>query len=51
MNIDIEVSLKIRANEDTPEVEPRRPMLTCLVDKIAAHPYVVMILREIMRHS
>jgi hypothetical protein len=51
MNIDIEVSLKIRDSEGAPQVEPRRAILAYLLERIASHPCVVMLLREIMRNS
>jgi hypothetical protein len=49
MNIEIEISFKIKANVEVPE--PRKPALAWLVDKIAAYPCVVMLLREIVRQS
>jgi hypothetical protein len=49
MNIELEIRLKIKANEEA--TEPRKPVFACLVDKIAAHPCVVMLLREIVRNS
>ena len=51
MNVDLDVSVKFRVSEETPEVEPRRPILAALMDRIASQPCVVMILREIMRNS
>jgi hypothetical protein len=51
MNIDIEVSLKIRVSDDQPQARPSRPLLAVLLDRLASHPCVVMILREIMRNS
>jgi hypothetical protein len=51
MNVEIEVTLKIRASDDPRQAEPRRSLLIILLDRIASHPCVVMLLREIMRHS
>jgi hypothetical protein len=50
MNINIEVNLKIRASEGEPE-EPRPRFLDFLLHRIASHPCIVMILREIIRTS
>ncbi len=51
MNIDIEVTLKVKASDDTSQVKQRRSALVCLLDRLASHPCIVMILREIMRNS
>jgi hypothetical protein len=51
MNIDIEVNLKIRASEKTPQVETPRPVIRCLLAKLASHPCIVMLLRELIRQS
>jgi hypothetical protein len=49
MNVELEVSLKIRVSDDPPKASPPRPLLAVLLDRIASHPCVVMLLREIMR--
>ena len=51
MNIDIEVTFKIRASDEPPKAQPRLSILATLLDRIASHPCVAMLLREIMRQS
>jgi hypothetical protein len=48
MNIDVEFKVKIRASDDGKPIEQRCviPVLGRLLDKLAAHPCVLMILRE-----
>jgi hypothetical protein len=47
MNIDVEFTVKIRAADEKP-IEKRCviPVLGRLLDKLAAHPCVLMFLRE-----
>ena len=49
MSMELEVSIKIRVNDGT-EARPA-PYLACLLSKLASHPCVAIILREIMRNS
>ncbi len=51
MNVEIEISLKIRASDDPPKAQSPRPLIAILLDRIASHPCVVMLLREIVRAS
>jgi hypothetical protein len=51
MNVEVEITLKIRATDDPPKAPTPRPILAVLLDRIASHPCVVMLLREIMRKS
>jgi len=51
MNIELEISVKVKATDDAPPAEPRRAILAAVLDKIAAHPCVVMILREFVQRS
>jgi hypothetical protein len=51
MNVEVEITLKIRASDEPSQARPRPSTLAALLDRIASHPCVVMLLREIMRHS
>jgi len=51
MNVEVDVTFKIRATDDTPKASPPRPTLASLCERITSHPYIVMLLREIVRHS
>jgi hypothetical protein len=47
MNIDFEFNVKIRATDEKPvEKHCLIPFLARLLDKLAAHPCVLMMLRE-----
>jgi hypothetical protein len=50
MNIDLELKLRIRVTGDDKPIEKGCfvPILGRLLDKLAAHPCVLMILREFM---
>lgn len=52
MNIDIEVTFKVRASDEK-EAKPERcramPLLGHLLDKLSAHPCVLFILRELTK--
>jgi hypothetical protein len=50
MNIDVEFTIKIRAS-DTTSPEPCRTILARIMDKLASHPCVLLILREFARQS
>lgn len=51
MNVEVEVTIKLRAS-DEPTKAPLRPsVFAALLDRIASHPCVVMLLREIVRAS
>ncbi len=50
MNIDVEFTIKIRAS-DAPRPEPGRTILARLLDRLACHPCVLLILREFARRS
>jgi hypothetical protein len=55
MNVELEASLKVKVNDETPDprVETRKPAmdLPWVVSKIASHPCVALIVREIMKRS
>ncbi len=51
VNIDIEVSFKVRVSHAPTPPPPTRPILVVLLNRIVSHPCVVMILREIMQGS
>jgi hypothetical protein len=51
MNVEIEVSVKVRVSDAPAQSPPSRPIIAVLLDRIASHPCVVMILREILRNS
>jgi hypothetical protein len=51
MNIDIEVTFKIRVSDQMPQDQPKPALLAVLLNRIVSHPCVVMILREMLRGS
>ncbi len=51
MNVEIEITFKSRATDEAAKAQPRPSILAVLLDRIASHPCVVMILREILRNS
>ncbi len=53
MNIDVEVTFKLRATDQPGSGPPTQvPVgtLARLLDKLASHPWVVMILRKVTRY-
>jgi hypothetical protein len=48
MNIDVEITFKIKAS-DAPRAGPRRAMVARILDKLASHPCVLLILRELAK--
>jgi hypothetical protein len=49
MNTEVEVNVKIRVSEESPPAEPPRTAIAALLERIAAHPCVLFIVREILR--
>ncbi|MFI5461448.1 MAG: hypothetical protein ACHRXM_39105 [Isosphaerales bacterium] len=52
MNIDIEVSFKVKVKEEPPDTKADRcRVIAVLLERIAAHPCIALVLRELVRHS
>lgn len=48
MNVELELSVKLKVTEETPHVEASKPApcLAVVIDRIASHPAVMLILRR-----
>lgn len=51
MNINIEFTVKVKASDDTSKPSSLGPRLAHMVEKIAAHPCVMTIVRELTKRS
>jgi hypothetical protein len=48
MNIDVEITFKFKAT-DKPTTEPCKATLVRILDKLASHPCILLILRELAK--
>lgn len=51
MNINLEFTVKVKASDDTSKPSGIGLMLGQIVQKVAAHPCVMMIVRELTKRS
>ena len=51
MNIDVEVSFKVKVTNGPRAAVEKRRVIALVLERIAAHPAIALILRELMRQS